>query len=174
MLRVDQNCKAFWVQLTAPVVSIMTADYKKVHREKRSGTSFGKSIILRPHKILLLKPHVAAPQVAGLATVIAAEGDYGSAQGSWEAGVMKLRQEIISLAYSRSPVTPISLANYPLGIWNGVGVVNGQCGTRVPPTRRRDAIPDEAQHPPRPLPLRPRWPLSQPLDPVGRPSPTPP
>ena len=47
------------------------------------------------------------------------------------------------LAYSRSPVTPVNLDRYPLGIWNGVLEVNGVCGTWDPPTQKRDATPDE-------------------------------
>ena len=139
---ISQSCKALWVQLTAPAVDIKTAEYQtKVPREM-SGTSLGKPKFQRNQKNPL-KTYVASPQIAGLGTVIAAEGDYGSLQGSWEAGVRRLRQELMSLAYSRSPVTPVDLLRYPLGIWNGVREVNGQCGTWIPPTQKRDATPDE-------------------------------
>lgn len=120
----SQSCTAPWVQLTAPGVDITTADY-----HKGPGVSSGTSL--------------ASPQIAGLGTVLAAEGDYGSVQGSWQAGVNQLRQAIMFLSYSRSPVTPVNLVNYPLGIWNGVLEVNGVCGTWVPPTQKRDATPDE-------------------------------
>lgn len=142
MLIVDQSCTAPWVQLTAPGVDITTADYHKGPGVS-SGTSLGKSISLRHQRISLLKLYVASPQIAGLGTVLAAEGDYGSVQGSWQAGVNQLRQAIMFLSYSRSPVTPVNLVNYPLGIWNGVLEVNGVCGTWVPPTQKRDATPDE-------------------------------
>ncbi len=142
MLIIDQSCKAPWVQLTAPGVDIKTADYRtKVPREG-SGTSLGKPRSQRNQRISL-KNYLASPQIAGLGTVIAAEGDYGSVQESWGAGVRQLRQELMFLAYSRSQVTPVNLLNYPLGIWNGVRQVNGQCGTWVPPTQKRDATPDE-------------------------------
>ena len=144
MLIVDQICKALWVQLTAPAVNIMTADYKKVPSEKRSGTLFGTSIVLRPQKIPLLKPHIAAPPGRR-------SGDsHCRRRGLWlRTGIVGSRRNPIQTGnhvfgvLPRSPVTPIGLASYPLGIWNGVGPVNGQRATWAPPTRRRDAIPDK-------------------------------
>lgn len=46
MLIVSQSCRAPWVQLTAPAVNIMTADYKKAPDPniRKFGTSYGELI----------------------------------------------------------------------------------------------------------------------------------